>query len=149
MWIDGPQEVMANERTFPRLLPWPGRYFSITVGERIDVEKVFGPFRRRWRELVSKAEQNRLPSTDSTPSSADARTQLGEIHDHELRHGHGAEQLHKDLTLAVRYEVLKVRRSTGLPDEDPKCSLVETWWEEGNWEKKEGKMRDGSVVRDI
>jgi monolysocardiolipin acyltransferase len=49
----------------------------------------------------------------------------------------------------VREEVLKVRRSTGLPDEDPKGSLVETWREEGSMDKPEGKMRDGSVVEDM
>jgi len=151
MWIDGPQIVMANERTFPRPLPRPGKDVSITFGEKMDVEKVFGPFRQRWRELVSKSEQKKLRSQDpSEPSKGDlSNDQLGEVHDHELRYGAEAEQLRKDVTLVVRKEVLRIRRLTGLPDEDPKCSLVETWREEGSWGKSEGKMKDGSVVQDM
>jgi len=124
---------------------------SITFGEKMDVEKVFGPFRQRWRDLVSKAEQKRLHSQDAGHVSEDdaANGQLGEVHDHELRYGAEAEQLRKDVTLVVREEVLRLRRSTGLPDEDPKCSLVETWREEGSWEKTEGRMKDGSVVKDM
>lgn len=151
MWIDGPQEAMANERTFPRPFPRPGKDMSITFGEKMDVEKVFGPFRKRWRDLVSKAEQKRLRSQDPGHASEGdlANGQLGEVHDHELRYGAEAEQLRKDVTLVVREEVLRLRRSTGLPDEDPKCSLVETWREEGSWEKTEGRMKDGSVVQDM
>jgi monolysocardiolipin acyltransferase len=147
MWIDGPQEVMANERTFPRPLPRPGKHVSITFGEKINVERAFGPFRERWRELVSRADQKRLRMVDSKQLALDE--QLGEVYDHELRYGAEAEQLRRDVTLAVRNEVLKVRRSTGLPDEDPKCSLVETWREEGSMVNVEGKMRDGSVVQDM
>jgi monolysocardiolipin acyltransferase len=153
MWIDGPQIVMANERTFPRPLPRPGKDVSITFGEKMDVERVFGPFRERWQELVSRAEVKRLRLGDAKqPTIAEESTgtrQLGEVHDHELRYGAAAEQLRKEVTLAVRNEVLKVRRSTGLPDEDPKCSLVETWREEGSLNEAEGKMKDGSVVEDM
>lgn len=49
-----------------------------------------------------------------------------------------------EVTKRVRQEVLKVRRSLGLPDEDPKEGLVETWIEEGPI--AEGKMKDGSWV---
>lgn len=149
LWIDGPQEVMSNERTFPRPLPRPGKDVSITFEEKMDVEKVFGPFRARWRELVSKAELRRRARLGAEPEDSQLQVQLGEVHDHELRYGAEAEQLRKDVTLAVRNEVLKVRRSTGLPDEDPKCSLVETWREEGSMDKTEGKMRDGSSVQDM
>lgn len=124
---------------------------SIRFGEKMDVEKVFGPFRKRWRDLVSKAEQKRLRSQDPGHVSEGSlsKGRLGEVHDHELRYGAEAEQLRKDVTLVVREEVLRLRRSTGLPDEDPKCSLVETWQEEGSWEKSEGRMKDGSVVEDM
>lgn len=149
MWIDGPQEVMANERTFPRPLPRPGKDVSITFGERMDVERVFGPFRERWRELARRAEKRKLASSDDSKALTAQSNHLGEVHDHDLRYGAEAEQLRKEVTLAVRNEVLKVRRSTGLPDEDPKCSLVETWREEGSMDKVEGKMKDGSVVEDM
>jgi monolysocardiolipin acyltransferase len=150
MWIDGPQIVMANERTFPRPLPRPGNDVSITFGERMDVEAVFGPFRERWRELVRRAEVKRSRLGDAMkPAEYPGNRQLGEVHDQELRYGAEAEQLRKEVTLAVRNEVLKVRRSTGLPDEDPKCSRVETWREEGSVDKGEGNMKDGSVVEDM
>lgn len=151
MWIDGPQEVMANERTFPRGLPRVGKVVGVTFGERVDVEKVFGGFRERWRELVGRVEGGRAlrGGEEGLAGEGDLNERLGELRDHELRYGAEAVQLRKDVTLAVRNEVLKVRRSTGLPDEDPKCSLVETWREEGSLDKVEGKMRDGSVVQDM
>jgi monolysocardiolipin acyltransferase len=146
MWIDGPQIVMANERTFPRPLPRVGKDVSITFGERMDVEVVFGPFRERWREMVRRSEER---NSVLHGEELAWESQLGEVHDQELRYGAEAEQLRKEVTIAVRNEVLKVRRATGLPDEDPKCSLVETWREEGSVDKVEGKMKDGSVVEDM
>ena len=41
---------------------------------------------------------------------------------------------------------LKVRRSLGYTDEDPKQGLVDTWIEEGD--KETGRMKDGSWVGD-
>ena len=118
----------------------------------MDVDAVFGPFRERWRGLKTRAQRKRVLNGDADGSGAlpaDWNGQLGEVRDQELRYGAEAEQLRKDVTLAVREEVLKVRRSTGLPDEDPKGSLVETWREEGSFDMPEGKMKDGSVVEDM
>lgn len=101
--------------------------------------------------MVERAELRRLKS-DSHPTGTtlqDLDVPLGEVHDQELRYGAEAEQLRKDVTLAVRNEVIKVRRSTGLPDEDPKGSLAETWREEESQYKTEGKMKDGSIVEDM
>jgi monolysocardiolipin acyltransferase len=61
-----------------------------------------------------------------------------------LKFGSEAVALRKEVTMRVRMEVLKVRRSLGYEDEDPKLGLVETWIEEGP--KKMGKMQDGSWV---
>jgi monolysocardiolipin acyltransferase len=152
MWIDGPQFVMANERTFPRPLPRPGHDVSITFGEKMDVDRVFGPFRERWRDLKAKAQRKRELNGEADETgvlATDWNGELGEVRDQELRYGAEAVQLRKEVTLAVREEVLKVRRSTGLPDEDPKGSLVETWREEGSFDMPEGKMKDGSVVEDM
>lgn len=149
IWIDGPQEIMDNERNFPRPLPRPGKDVSITFGEKMDVEKVFGPFRKRWRDLKDRAEKKRLMSGGESDLKEHSNEQLGEVQDQELRYGADAKQLRIDVTLAVRDEVLKVRRSTGLPDEDPKSSLAETWREEGSKDKPEGKMKDRSVVEDM
>jgi len=73
---------------------------------------------------------------------------LGELEDEELRYGAEAEQLRIDVTLAVRNEVLKVRRSRGLPDEDPKRGLAETYRKEGVHGQREGEMEDKSVLKD-
>jgi monolysocardiolipin acyltransferase len=118
----------------------------------MDVERVFGPFRERWRDLKAKAQRKRELSGEADEAgalAADWNGGIGEVRDQELRYGAEAEQLRKEVTLAVREEVLKVRRSTGLPDEDPKGSLVETWREEGSFDLSEGKMRDGSVIKDL
>jgi monolysocardiolipin acyltransferase len=62
-----------------------------------------------------------------------------------LKYGNEAVALRKEVTMRIRMEVLKVRRSLGYDDEDPKAGLVETWMEEG-MEKETGKMKDGSWV---
>lgn len=49
--------------------------------------------------------------------------------------------------MRVREAVLKVRRQRGLPDEDPKIGLMETYRCEGTG-KREGEMDDGSWVKD-
>ena len=54
MFIDGTQNIMSEERTFPRFLPRGGKKFHITFGELLDMEAKFGDLRKRWRELVRK-----------------------------------------------------------------------------------------------
>lgn len=73
---------------------------------------------------------------------------LGELQDDELKYGAEAQQLRIDVTLAVRNEVLKVRRASGLPDEDPKRGLAETYRAEGGKEagKVDGSNPDGSAT---
>lgn len=140
MWIDGPQQIMDNNRPWPRPLPRIGREVRVNFGELVDTEKVFGPFRARWREMKEKAKAGR--STD--PES----DELGVITDDDLKFGREAEQLRIDVTLAVRNEVLKVRRACGLPDEDPKRGLAETFREEGPG-PKDGLQKDGSTIKDM
>ncbi|KAF2481247.1 hypothetical protein BDY17DRAFT_317926 [Neohortaea acidophila] len=146
MWIDGPQEVMNEKRTWPRPLPRPGKAIAITFGEPVDVEAVFEPFRQRWRALKDRVQQERHHA-DRAEMPVD---RLGELSDEQLRYGREAEQLRIEVTLAVRNEVLKVRRSCGLPDEDPKRGLAETWRREGRQSAtEEGEMDDRSVVKDM
>lgn len=150
MWIDGPQEVMSDKRTWPRPLPRAGKDINVTFGELVDGEKVFGPFRKKWDELKRKARTKRLKYFAADSMEADVGEELGVLQDEELRSGPEAEQLRIDVTLAVRNEVLKVRKSVGLPDEDPKRSLAATFKEEGGHGlPREGEKKDGSVVRDM
>ncbi|KAK5137849.1 hypothetical protein LTR08_006617 [Meristemomyces frigidus] len=149
MWIDGPQHVMDTNRSFPKPVPRPGKDISISFGELVDTEEVFGPFRQRWRELKERARRKRIESaaTDAGPSSTiSVREPMGELQDDDLKYSLEAEQLRIDVTLAVRNEVLKVRRAFGLPDEDPKRSIAETFKAEGGGE---GEKEDGSVTRGV
>ncbi|KAL2008508.1 hypothetical protein VTN00DRAFT_6702 [Thermoascus crustaceus] len=137
IWLEGNDQIMPENRQFPRFLPRPFNKISVTFGQKADTEAVFGDLRRRWQELKKKAEKS-SPGTKDLP--------LGVLND-ELLHGHEAVELRKECTKRVRDLVLEVRRSRGLPDEDPKNGLVETWLREGP--KREGKMNDGSWVRDV
>ncbi|XHG03736.1 hypothetical protein AWENTII_007029 [Aspergillus wentii] len=137
IWLEGFDEVMHEDRGFPRFAPRVGKNISITFGNKVDTEAVFGDTRRRWQELKAKAELA-SPETRDLP--------LGVLSD-ELLNGKEAVALRKEVTKKVRDLVLEVRSTRGLPDEDPKEGLVETWIREGP--KHEGKMDDGSWVRDI
>ncbi|KAL4803426.1 hypothetical protein BDV18DRAFT_153720 [Aspergillus unguis] len=132
IWLEGFDQVMHESREFPRFLPRPGKEVSVTFGQKVDTEAVFGEMRSRWQKLRQKAELAD-PKTRDLP--------LGALSD-ELLYGSEAVELRKEVTKKVRDLVLDVRRSRGHSDEDPKAGLVETWIEEGG--KREGKMEDES-----
>ena len=96
---------------------------------------MFHELRRKWRELVEEQREKGVEEME-----------MGMLSE-ELRFGERAVHLRMECASKVRSEVLKVRRGRGLPEEDPKAGLVETWVEEGG--KHEGRMRDGSWVRDV
>lgn len=145
MWIDGPQWVMNEKRTWPRPVPRPGKDISVSFGEPVDREGVLEPFRARWEELKARSRRKRLASL---PADSNLREEeIGVVDDPYLRFSPEAEQLRIDVTFAVRNEVLKVRRARGLPDEDPKRGLAETFKREGP--KREGEMEDQSVVKEM
>lgn len=137
MWIEGFDNVMHESREFPRFLPRPGKDVSVTFGSKVDSDAVFGEMRSRWQKLKAKVEKT-YPDSRDLP--------LGVLSD-ELLNDKEAVELRKEVTLKIRNLVLDVRRSRGLPDEDPKEGLVDTWLEEGA--KREGHMKDDSWVRDI
>lgn len=136
MWIEGNNEIMHEARTWPRFVPRAGKRCGVWFGENVGGQggDVFHELRERWRGLVE--EERRRGEKDG---------EVGVLGD-GLRYGREAVELRKECTMAVRREVLKVRRMSGLPDEDPKEGLVETWAQEGG--KREGKMSDGSWVKD-
>ncbi|KAK8031170.1 hypothetical protein PG990_000904 [Apiospora arundinis] len=76
MFIDGTQNIMSEERTWPRFLPRGGKKFHITFGELLDMEAKFGDLRKKWQELVRKDRLRALSevgkdqqSRSSSPSS--------------------------------------------------------------------------------
>lgn len=137
MWIEGFDQVMHESRTFPRFIPRGNNDVSVTFGEKVDMEARFGDLRNRWAQLKERVQ-----------AKGGSSSELGVIRDQELMSGAEAVKLREECTMRVREEVLKVRRSRGLPDEDPKCGLVETWRLEGG-SQTEGKMADGSFVKDM
>lgn len=137
IWLEGFDQVMHESREFPRFLPRPGKEVSVTFGKKVDTEAIFGDMRKRWQEIRAKAEK-KVPETRDLP--------VGVLND-ELLYGQEAVALRIEVTKKVRELVLDVRRTRGLPDEDPKEGLVDTWIQEGP--KREGKMADDSWVRDI
>ncbi|KAF2763422.1 hypothetical protein EJ05DRAFT_507021 [Pseudovirgaria hyperparasitica] len=132
LWIDGPQWAMHEEREFPRFVPRPGKNISVAFGDKVDMDGVFGDLREKWKTLKGRNGGEGLF--------------MGELNE-ELKFGREAVELREECTMRVRKEVLKVRRQMGWPDEDPKSSLVETWRLEGA--KEEGRMEDGSIVKDM
>ncbi|CAG8978351.1 hypothetical protein HYALB_00012486 [Hymenoscyphus albidus] len=137
IFIDGNQQIMHEARTFPRFIPRTGKDVKIVFGEKVDGEKVFGELRGKWKTLV-ELQKKALDKKGVTQEWS-----MGELTE-GLKHSAEAQALRKEVTLRVRMEVLKVRRSLGYPDEDPKQGLAETWAEEGV--KAPGKMKDGSWV---
>ena len=137
IFIDGNQEVMHESREWPRFIPRAGKQIRIAFGESVDGEKIFGDLRERWQKLV------KLQKEALVKKGLSADWELGELTE-GLKYGNEVVALRKEVTTRIRQEVLKVRRSLGYPDEDPKEGLVETWTEEGP--KSQGQMRDGSWV---
>jgi len=150
IWIDGPQDVYSNDRSWPRPVPRPGKDIRIAFGDLVDIETVFEPYRQRWRELKATAERRRLrDGNDASTLNSSSDDVLGELHDDDLKYGAEAKQLRIEVTLAVRNEVLKVRRSYGLPDEDPKRGLADTYKSEGcrSPTRIAGEKKDGSSIQ--
>ena len=142
----GPGNGAKPPFRWPRPFPRPGKSITVTFGELVDRDELLEPFRARWKELKERVKSKRaIPS-----SNLSAEEPLGELINDELKYGVEAEQLRLEVTLAMRNEVLKIRGSRGLPDEDPKRSLAETWTREGRLRStQQGEMKDRSVVKDM
>lgn len=140
MWIEGHEEIMHEDRSAPRWLPRVGKRCGVWFGENVGGESegnVFHELRERWRRLVED---------DGRERKAGQELEVGVLSE-GLKYGAEAVKLREECTMQVRGAILKVRRARGLPDEDPKEGLVETWRAEGG--KREGQMEDGSLVKDI
>lgn len=141
MFIDGTQLVMHESRKFPRFIPRAGKKIRIAFGEDVDGEKVFGDLRRRWKRLVE------LQKQALRQKGLDDNLELGQLTE-GLQHHPEAVALRLETTMRMRDEVLKLRRSLGYSEEDPKNGSVETWKAEGAHGAREGHMEDDSWVKD-
>lgn len=161
VWIEGNDEVMREDRGFPRFLPRVGRKCGVWFGDNVRGEP-FEELRDRWRRLVDsrRGKHNRPEkpaisdsehtTAPSSSSSSDYDQPLGVLTDPYLTHGPEAIALREECTRLIRREVLRVRALTGLPDEDPKEGLVDTWRAEGGRDRSVGggRMKDGSLIGD-
>ena len=136
IWIEGFDDIMHESRQFPRFIPRAGKDVFVHFGDKLEVDKVFGDLRHRWRRLL-EVEQKKLPEKDR---------KIGVLTD-TLKYGREARDLRIECTNRVRQHILKLRHERGFPMEDPKNSRVETWRKEG-FMNEEGKMADESWVRD-
>lgn len=139
LFIEGTDKVMHESRGFPRFLPRIGKKIVVNIGEAVDTEARFGDLRKKWKELTDEYAK-KLGLTQEF-----REVMLGVLTDTFYQQPEVIE-LRKECARRVREEVLKVRRSRGLPDEDPKDGMVETWAREGP--KREGEMKDGSWIKD-
>ncbi|KAI0142848.1 hypothetical protein GGR57DRAFT_485402 [Xylariaceae sp. FL1272] len=139
MFIDGPQKVMSEDRTFPRFVPRAGKPFRIGFGELLDMEERFGDLRKRWRELVAKDMMQ-----ESKEGALVKGRWMGDLSD-ELKYGDEATKLRIEVARRVREEVAKVRRSMGYPEEPSGLDDAETWKREGGKDKFRSNVDDGLV----
>ena len=140
MWIEGNEQVMHETREWPRWIPRLGKKLGIWFGDNVGGERESGftELRRRWRNLkeLDRAKKGNVEEQEEAGLLSE-----------DLKYGKEAVELRMECARRVRQEVLRVRRMRGLPDEDPKEGLVETWRSEGG--KREGKMKDGSWVKEM
>ncbi|KAG6005959.1 hypothetical protein E4U43_000518 [Claviceps pusilla] len=109
MFIHGTQEIMPEDRGFPKFLPRIGKRIRVVIGEPTDVDARFGQERAAWRHLVSRGDPELLT------------------------HSREAIQLRIQVARSVREEVAKLRESLGLlPEHDTTAALADTWSKEPN-----------------
>ncbi|KAF2233515.1 acyltransferase-domain-containing protein [Viridothelium virens] len=156
VWIEGLEQVMSESRGWPRWVPRAGKEVSVAFGEVADAETVFGEVRRRWNGLVREDARRRLEERERGVGEGEMEKggeglDVGVLSE-GLKYGREAVELRKETTMIVRKLVLDLRKQRGLPDEDPKAGLVETYREEGGSQgttsSQPQKMKDGSWVRD-
>ncbi|KAL9108587.1 MAG: hypothetical protein Q9227_006673 [Pyrenula ochraceoflavens] len=143
IFIQGTDSIMHESRLPPRWLPRPGNHVCITFGEPVDTDAVFGDLRRRWAEIKSD-EDREILAAEQGDGEGGVERRLG-ILGEKMKYGKEAVELRVECARRMREEVLKVRRGRGLPEEDPKFGLAETWQGVG---KREGRLEDGSWEKD-
>lgn len=122
MFVHGTQNIMPEDRGFPRFLPRIRNQFRVVVGEPTDIDALFGKQREEWRRLVAKGDPELL------------------------RSGPEAVQLRVAVAKKVRDEIEKLRESMGFPAEvDEAPALAETWAKEPHVKKFKSPV-DGSLV---
>ncbi|KAH6625717.1 hypothetical protein C7974DRAFT_396592 [Boeremia exigua] len=133
IFIEGFDQIMNEDRTFPRFIPRAFQNVRVTFGEKLNTEEVFGDLRARWRQLREKEEQK------------NGTLDIGVLNE-ALKYSDEAVRIRIECTDRIRKAVLDVRRQRGYSDEDPKNNLASTWLREGP--NREGHQDDGSITKE-
>lgn len=114
MFIDGTQNIMSEERTFPRFLPRGGHKFHVAFGELLDTEAVFGDLRAKWQELVRRDRLRRDAQTVNPLGSGSRWWSLSSLWPKQTERAAGVTTAKEALPHAAEGDetVLKTPRST-------------------------------------
>jgi monolysocardiolipin acyltransferase len=124
MFVHGTQDVMAEDRGFPRWAPRIGNRIRFEIGQPTNVDRVFGTQRAAWKRLVEKGDPELL------------------------RTGPEATELRIEVAKGVREEISRLRERMGLPaEEDETAALAETWSKEPNKRRFKSPVDGGLVNR--
>lgn len=124
MFIHGTQNIMPENRGWPRWAPRVGNRIRVSFGEPTNVDVVFGRHRAQWKRLVEEVGDN---------------TEALKDHPEVV-------QLRIDVAKSARDEVERLREKMGLPaEEDETAALADTWAKEPNKRKFKSPV-DGSLI---
>ncbi|BFZ59719.1 Lyso-phosphatidylcholine acyltransferase [Saitoella coloradoensis] len=135
IFFKGLDDVMHENRKWPRFLPRMGKDIKFTFGEPLPDEMWRG-YRQRWAEMC--AAHNYRPTF--------GKERLVDFSDEgipeELKNGEEAKALRSEIAAVIREEVAKVRKKMGLPEEDLRAKVVGAkltngWGDESNIIEKE------------
>lgn len=122
MFIHGTQNIMPENRGWPKWAPRIGNKVRVVIGQPTDVDQLFGTHRAAWRKLAEKGDPELL------------------------KHSPEADELRIAVAKKVRDEVERLRESMGFPaEEDQSAALAETWIKEPHIKKFKSPV-DGSLV---
>lgn len=108
IFIDGTQNLMPEDRGFPRFLPRVRKRIRVVFGEEVDVREVFGDQIDRWNEIKHRVQGE--PGKDV-----------------DVQAWKEAVGIRIEVARRAREEVLKVRRGLGYPDDDESLGKAESW----------------------
>ncbi|KAH7131370.1 hypothetical protein B0J13DRAFT_102930 [Dactylonectria estremocensis] len=124
MFIHGTQNIMPENRGWPKWAPRIGNNVRVVIGEPTDVDQLFGTHRAAWRKLAEKGDPELL------------------------KHSPEAVELRIAVAKKVRDEVEKLRESMGFPaEENQSAALAETWVKEPHTKKFKSPVDGGFVNR--
>ncbi|TDZ20830.1 Lysophosphatidylcholine acyltransferase [Colletotrichum orbiculare MAFF 240422] len=136
IFIDGYQNVMPEDRKWPRWLPRIGSNIRVIYGEAVNIDDAFREPRSRWKRMVKKQEE-----------ATGQRFPVGEVPE-VLRDHPEAVQLRKEVAKTVRDMVQKLRLRAGYPVDDPSYALAEAWGRDPKTERFRSPVDDSWVRRE-